>query len=114
MAGATLEPAGSGVAGTEVKGVSAQYQADGISGVAEAPNSTGIHPYDSGTILGNVPPGKAGQKLVNGVVQRSNVLLVNGPANNSLVPTYAVGGGVPTAPDGSHASDGLSGSPERE
>jgi hypothetical protein len=118
MAGAILEPAGSGVAGAQVKGVTAQYQVDGTDGVAEtftAPSTfTGVHPYDSGTILGNVPPGKAGQRLVNGVVQRSNVLLSTGVGNNFLKPTYAVNGGVPTPPAGTAASDGLSGSPERE
>ena len=122
MASATLYAAGSGTAGTQVKGVTAQYQVDGTDGVSElgadsinpSGGPTGVHPYDSGTILGNVPPGKAGQKLVNGTVQRSNVLLVTGPNNNCLQSTYAVNGGVPTAPTGSKASDGLSGSPERE
>jgi hypothetical protein len=118
MAGAILEPAGSGVAGTQTKGVTAQYQVDGTDGVAETFTSpstfTGVHPYDSGTILGNIPPGKSGQRLVNGVVQRSNVLLSTGPQNNCLQPTYAVNGGVPVPPAGAQASDGLSGSPERE
>jgi len=115
---ATLEPAGSGVSGTQVKGVTAQYMVDGTDGVAEtftAPSTfTGVHPYDSGTILGNIPPGKAGQRLVNGVVQRSNVLLTTGPNNNCLQSSYAENGGVPTPPAGAQASDGLSGSPERE
>jgi len=119
---ATLFAAGSGTPGTQVKGVTAQYLLDGTDGVAElsatsinpSGGPSGVHPYDSGTILGTVPPGKVGQKLVNGTVQRSNVLLTTGPGNNFLAPTYAVNGGVPTSPVGSHASDGLSGSPERE
>jgi hypothetical protein len=113
---AVLEPAGSGVAGVQVKGVTAQYQADGISGVAEAPNSTGIHPYDSGTILGHVNPGQVGEKLVSGVVQRSSQLKVDGTAGvtgNALVPTYGVGV-VPVVPTGSHAVDGLSQAPQHE
>ena len=122
MAGATLEAAGSGVAGSQLKGVTAQYQIDGTDGVAElgansinpAGGPSGVHPYDSGTILGNVPPGKVGQKLVNGTVQRSNVLITTGPNNNYLQSTYAVNGGVPTPPVGSQASDGLSGAQERE
>ena len=122
MAGATLEAAGSGVAGSQVKGITAQNQIDGTDGVAElGANSinpgggpSGVHPYDSGTILGNVPPGKAGQKLVNGTVQRSNVLITTGPNNNCLQSTYAVNGGVPTPPVGSQATDGLSGAQERE
>lgn len=122
MAGATLEAAGSGVAGSQLKGVTAQYQIDGTDGVAELGSGSinpgggpsGVHPYDSGTILGNVPPGKVGQKLVNGTVQRSNVLITTGPNNNCLQSTYAVNGGVPTPPVGSQATDGLSGAQERE
>jgi hypothetical protein len=122
MAGATLEAAGSGVSGSQVKGVTAQYQIDGTDGVAElgansinpAGGPSGVHPYDSGTILGNIPPGKTGQKLVNGTVQRSNVLITTGPNNNCLQSTYAVNGGIPTPPVGSQASDGLSGAQERE
>lgn len=122
MAGATLFAAGSGTPGTQVKGITAQYQVDGTDGVAErgagsinpGGGVSGVHPYDSGTILGNIPPGKTGQKLVNGTVQRSNVLLTTGPNNNCLQSTYKVGGGVPTPPVGAQATDGLSGSPERE
>lgn len=122
MAGATLNAAGSGVAGTQTKGITAQYQVDGTDGVAELGSGSinpgggpsGVHPYDSGTILGTIPPGKSGQKLVNGTVQRSNVLLTTGPYNNCLQPTYAVNGGVPTPPVGAQATDGLSGAPERE
>jgi len=122
MAGATLFAAGSGTPGTQTKGVTAQYQLDGTDGVAErgtgsinpGGGASGVHPYDSGTILGTIPPGKVGQKLVNGTVQRSNVLLTTGPGNNFLAPTYAVNGGVPTPPVGAQATDGLSGSPERE
>ncbi len=119
---ATLEAAGSGVAGSQVKGVTAQYQHDATSGTAELSSTSinpgggpsGVHPYDSGTILGTVPPGKPGLKLVDGTVQRSNVLITTGPHNNCLQPSYATGGGSPTEPTGAKKADGLSGSPSRE
>ena len=119
---ATLEAAGSGVAGSQVKGVTAQYQLDATNGTAELSSTSinpgggpsGVHPYDSGTILGTVPPGKPGIKLVDGTVQRSNVLITTGPNNNCLQSTYAVGGGNPTKPVGAKKADGLSGSPSRE
>lgn len=115
MSGATLEPAGSGVAGTQPKGITQQYlKAATASNVS---TSTGITPRDTGTILGTVPPGKAGLKLVNGTVQRSTQLLCDstpGKVGNALVSDYSVGGGNPVVPAGSHASDGLSQSPEHE
>jgi len=119
---ATLEAAGSGVAGSQVKGVTAQYQLDATNGTAELSSTSinpgggpsGVHPYDSGTILGNTPPGKPGEKLVNGTVQRSNVLITTGPNNNCLQSTSTPNGGNPTEPVGSKKADGLSGSPSRE
>lgn len=119
---ATLEAAGSGVAGSQVKGVTAQYQLDATNGTAELSSTSinpsggpsGVHPYDSGTILGTVPPGKPGLKLVDGTVQRSNVLITTGPNNNCLQSISTPNGGVPTAPVGAKAADGLSGAPERE
>ena len=119
---ATLEAAGSGVAGSQVKGVTAQYQLDATNGTAELSSTSinpgggpsGVHPYDSGTILGTVPPGKPGIKLVDGTVQRSNVLITTGPNNNCLQSSYAVGGGNPIEPVGAKKADGLSGSPSRE
>ena len=112
MSGATLEPAGSGVAGTQTKGITQQYQLSGTHSATST--STAITPYDSGTILGTTPPGKAGIKLVSGVIQRSNQLLCDGTAGkvgNALVVSSGTGVAVPTDAAGTHASDGLSGAP---
>lgn len=112
---AILEPAGSGVAGTQTKGITQQYLKAGT--VSAVDTSTGITPYDSGNILGNTPPGKTGEKLVSGVVQRSSQLLVDGTAGatgNALVPIYGVGVAPPTRPAGSFAADGLSQAPQHE
>ena len=114
---AILEPAGSAgtpVAGVQIRGVTKQYQKS-ATGSSAATLET-ITPYDSGTILGTVPPGKAGLKLVSGVVQRASQLLVDstaGVVGNALVPTSGVGL-VPTPPTGSTAADGLSQAPQHE
>ena len=112
---AVLEPAGSGVAGVQPKGITQQYQLAATS--ANLDTSTAIHPYDSGTILGTTPPGKAGFKLVRGVVQRSNQLKCDatpGVVGNALVVIAGVGRAIPTDAAGTHASDGLSAAPWRE
>lgn len=111
---AILEPAGSGVAGTQTQGVTKQYQASGTDSSASTLET--ITPYDSGTILGNVPPGGTGEKLVSGVVQRASQLLVDGTAGtvgNALVATSGAGL-IPTPPSGSTAADGLSQAPQHE
>lgn len=51
-------------------------------------DSANVGPYDSGTILGNVPPGGAGQKLISGVIQNAADLTSDGTAGkvgNTLV-----------------------------
>ena len=131
---AKLEPAGSGVAGQQPQGRVAQYQLDGVNGRDEAPgtaNTAGvtgtIGPYDSGTILGTVPPGLAGIKLISGVVQRAAQILADDTVAGvgaTLVPTYSLPTvpisttaprpGLPKAPAGSAASDGLSLAPQHE
>jgi hypothetical protein len=81
--GGTLEPAGSGVSGTQVKGITQQYQLAGTN--ANLDTSTAITPYDSGNILGHQNPGKTAEKLVSGVIQRSTSLLCNNsPLGNTL------------------------------
>ena len=115
MAGATLKAAGDTTSGVQVKGAVKMYQLDGVNDATA--NAESITPYDSGNILGNTPPGKTGEKLVSGVVQRSSQLLVDGTAGvtgNALVPIYGVGVAPPTRPAGSFAADGLSQAPQHE
>jgi hypothetical protein len=105
---AILEPAGAAVAGQQTKGITQQYQKAATASAVDT--STGITPYDSGTILGNIPPGKSGEKLVNGTVQRSSQIVADstsGAVGNALVCVSGVGV-VPTPPTGSSQSDGLS------
>src|SRR6266852_6577015 len=115
--GAVLEPAGAAgvpTAGVQIQGVTKQYQASATRSSASTLET--ITPYDSGTILGNVPPGGVGEKLVSGVVQRASQLLSSGDAGyvgNALIPTSGVGV-VPTPPTGSTAADGLSQAPQHE
>lgn len=114
---ATLQANGAAASGQQTAGVVAQYQADAIAGTSEASDlSTGVHPYDSGTILGTVPPGQAGIKLVSGVVQRAAQVVADssaGVTGNALTPT-AGQGVLPTPPSGTAQSDGLSTFPGRE
>ena len=108
VSGAVLEPAGSGVAGTQTQGVTKQYQLSGTQSSAATLET--ITPYDSGTILGHVQPGGSGEKLVTGVVQRSTQIKADGTAGvtgNALKVTSGVGV-LPTLPAGSLQSDGLS------
>jgi hypothetical protein len=120
MSGAVLKPAGDQTAGVQPKGITQQYQLAATN--SNVDTSTGITPYDSGTILGTVPPGKAGLKLVDGTVQRASQLLsdsTSGNVGNTLVPVYNLAGsgaaagqdGVPTPPTGSTPADGLSQAP---
>lgn len=111
---AVLEPAGSGVAGAQPKGITQQYQLAATA--SNVDTSTGITPRDTGTILGTVPPGKAGLKLVDGTVQRSSQLVCDataGVVGNALVAISGVGL-IPTPPTGSQPADGLSQAPNRE
>jgi hypothetical protein len=117
MAGAILKPAGDATAGVQPVGVVKQYQLSGTGSSASSLET--ITPYDSGTILGTVPPGKAGLKLVSGVVQCAAVLLSDGTAGNvgnTLVPSYdsTAGHGDPTPPTGSQPANGLSQAPNTE
>ena len=128
---AGLKPAGDATPGVQPVGIVAQYQLDATLGNLETPgtaNTAGplgsIGPYDSGTILGTVPPGKAGLKLVEGTVQRAAVILDSADAGyvgNALVPVYSLVGaavtdhdGLPVPPTGSQPADGLSEAPNRE
>jgi hypothetical protein len=57
----------------------AQYQKEGTT------TGAAIGPYDSGTILGTVPPGKPGIKLVDGTIQHAtNLVCNNNPLGNTL------------------------------
>ena len=85
-----------------------------------------ITPYDSGNILGTVPPGKAGIKLVDGTLQNATSLRVGqvqGVGNNGAVSSNApdnfIGGtasqgGLPSVNSDQAASAGKSLSPEHE
>lgn len=111
---ASLQAAGAGAAGQQTQGVVKQYQASGTGSAASSLET--ITPYDSGTILGTVPPGQAGLKLISGVVQRAAQIVSDstaGVTGNSLIPTSGVGV-VPTAPTGSQPADGLSQAPNHE
>lgn len=113
---AVLSAAGAGASGQQVKGITAQYQADGTAGTAEAADlSTGIHPYDSGTIVVQTKPGQTAEKLVSGVVQRSSTLQSDGTVagGNAMLSTTGTGL-TPTLPSGQAQADGLSNFPGRE
>ena len=114
MAGAILKPAGDTTAGVQVKGITQQYQLAGTHSAVDT--STAITPYDSGNILGTVPPGKTGIKLVSGVVQRAAQLVCDATAGNCGNALLAVSGTglVPTPPTGSQPADGLSQAPNTE
>jgi hypothetical protein len=110
-----IQPAGSGVAGAQPKGITQQYQKAATA--SNVDTSTGITPMDTGNILGTVPPGKPGIKLVSGVVQRSNQILCDatpGKVGNAITQIAGVGVAVPVDAAGTHASDGLSAAPWRE
>ena len=104
-------------AGTTVnKGAAEQYGQNNRG--AAAFDSTKITPYDSGNVLGTVPPGKAGIKQISGVVQDSTDPIVSGQlannqADNFLASTAGVGL-VPTVNPSQLASAGKSMAPETE
>lgn len=88
-----------------------QYQLSGTTAAAS------ITPFDSGTVLGTVPPGKAGLKQISGVIQRAadlkcGIVGTNEPDN--FLPSTAVAGGVPTVNAAQLASAGVSLAPEHE
>jgi hypothetical protein len=98
-------------AGAQVAGDAEVYQKSGTVGI-----SANIHPYDSGTILGTVPPGKPGIKLVDGTIQSATKLVCNnGPLGNTLTssnqPTAL---GDPIVNPAQVASAGLSLAPQTE
>lgn len=108
--GATLYARGSGQSGEQPNGKAEQYQKAGTT------TGTNIHPYDSGNILGTVPPGKPGIKLTDGTVQRASDLLANNqPLGNTLTssnrPTTL---GDPLVNVAQAASAGLSLAPQTE
>ncbi len=112
---AILKPAGDLTAGVQVRGAVKQYLLSGTGNATSALET--ITPYDSGTILGTVPPGKAGLKLVSGVVQRAAEILADGTAGavgNALVSTYSTLNTDPVPPAGSQPADGLSQAPNHE
>lgn len=111
---AILEPAGSGVAGVQQKGITQQYQLAATH--SNVDTSTGITPRDSGNIVINTRPGQAPEKQTSGVVQRSSQILTDGTkgaTGNALTCVSGVGL-IPTPPAGSHAVDGLSQAPQHE
>jgi len=122
---ANLYAAGSGQVGQQVQGVVAQYQLDGTNGTSElsatsinpSGGPSGVTPYDSGTILGTVPPGKPGLKLVDGTVQRASSIIADstaGALGNALTQTFSSLNTDPVGAIGTKKADGLSASPSRE
>lgn len=120
MAGATLKAGGDLTAGVQVVGAVKNYLLDAENDATA--NAESITPYDSGNILGTVPPGKAGLKLVDGTQQRRSVMLADstsGNVGNALVSVFNLVGsgaaagqdGVPTPATGSQPADGLSQAP---
>lgn len=112
---AILKPAGDLTAGVQVRGAVKQYQESGINNATSALET--VTPYDSGTIIGHVQPGGAGEKLVSGVVQRAAEILADstsGAVGNALVATYSTLNTNPVPPAGSAAADGLSQAPQHE
>jgi hypothetical protein len=103
-----LQARGAGASGQQPNGIVAQYQLDGINGTPETLGS-GVGPYDSGNILGTVPPGKPGVKLVKGTIQRATDLITDGTPGqpNWLASTSGVGV-VPTENTAQRADAGLS------
>jgi len=91
------------------KGKVAQYMLAGTTA------STTIGPKDSGTILGTVPPGKAGIKLLDGTVQNAADLTVGHNSEPLNFLQSSTGTGLtPTVNAAQLASAGLSLSPQTE
>ena len=87
--GATLVARGSAVAGEQANGIAQQYEKAGITA------GTDIHPTDNSkqvilngpvmTVIGTVPPGKAGITQIRGVIQQATDLICNNlPLGNTL------------------------------
>ena len=85
---------------TTNKGAAEQYGQNGRTNTAF--DSTQITPYDSGTVLGTVPPGKAGLKQISGVVQDSTDPIVSGQLPNNQADNF-----MAVSPSGSNATSGL-------
>lgn len=112
---ASLQPNGAAASGQQPRGIVQQYQLAATA--SNVDTSTGITPRDTGNILGTVPPGKAGLKLVDGTVQRAAQLIcdaTSGAVGNALVPSFNTSNNPPVAPTGTLPSDGLSSFPGRE
>lgn len=88
------------------KGKVAQYQLEGTTA------STTIGPYDSGNILGTVPPGGSGIKLIDGTVQEATDITSDGKTN-AFGPTQDSQGFLKQSTYQA-ASQGLSLAPEHE
>ena len=77
-----------------------------------------IGPFDSGSIIGTVPPGQTGIKQIDGTIQNATDLTVGGvtSTNESLnfLPSSAGVGLVPTVNSAQIESNGLSMSPQTE
>jgi hypothetical protein len=122
ITGANLFAAGASQPGQQVRGISAQYQLDATDGIAELSSTSinpgggpsGIHPYDSGNILGHVQPGGAGEKLVNGTVQRSSQLIANNSVEGNMLVPVSGQGQLPVLPAVYGAAAGLSQRPQGE
>ena len=77
-------------------------------------DSANVGPYDSGTILGTVPPGQTGKKLINGTIQNATDLTCDstaGKVGNALLANQN-GQGYTTDPQTLDA--GLSLAPQHE
>ena len=101
---------------TSQKGAAEQYSQNGRTNTAF--DSAKVTPYDSGTVLGTVPPGKAGVKLISGVIQDSTDPIVSGQlannqSDNFMGATTGVGL-IPTVNPAQLASAGKSMAPETE
>jgi hypothetical protein len=95
----------SSVLNAKTLGAAAQYQTAATT--PGAYNSTNIHPFDSGTILGTVPPGKPGIKQIDGTIQNATALIVDGTSGatgNALNSTASQG---PNGPLGVPYSTGV-------
>ena len=93
---ATLNQAGT----TSQKGATEQYGQNNRGSAAF--NSTKITPYDSGNVLGTVPPGKVGLKQISGVIQDSTDPIVSGQLANNQADNF-----MAVSPSGANTTSGL-------
>ena len=94
-------------------GAVAQYRLSGTN------SSATIGPYDSGNILGTVPPGKAGIKQISGVIQNATTPMTvtpsgTDPQNFLSCTSQPQASGDPIENSAQHASAGLSLAPQHE